>query len=176
MSSITTTNMRILNALNLKNEDNIYLAVGKTSVWADENDPPTPLVTQTEIEELIYIKKISIKQLVTIDDPYDTYGIDIEIDGINYNYVLDDEAFTKTGNKVYLSVTISYDDIAPTTTSFRQIGLLRNPRDSDDDLLTDVEYLAADVADQGQLLYVDNRTVISRDSDQSERFDIILVF
>lgn len=176
MAAITTTYLRVLNALNFKNEENLYLAIGRTSAWDSETEPPTPEVSQTEIEELIYIKKISIKKLVILDDPYDLYNIDVEVDGINYNYVLDIEAFDKSANKVYLSTTITYEDSAPTTTNFRQIGILRNPKDSNGDLLTDVEYLASSISDQGQLIYVDNRTVITRDPAQSERFDIILVF
>ena len=108
MSAIITNNMRVLNALNCKKEDNLYFAIGRTTPWTDENTPDTPLTSQTEVEELIYIKKISIKHNVIIDDPYDAYAIDVEVNGINYNYVLEAEVFEKYAHFLYLSETIDY--------------------------------------------------------------------
>lgn len=176
MASIRTTKQRVLNAINLKNQENLYFAIGKSTAWNDEENPDTPLVSQTEIEELIYIKKISVKQLVKLDDPYDVYGTNVTVNGVNYNFVLEGEAYNQNSRMVYLAANINYDDIAPTNTSFRSIGILLNPLDSENEELTGSEYLAATVYNQGQLLYINNFTVITRDPSQSEKIEIVLIF
>jgi hypothetical protein len=176
MPALFTNNQRILNALSLKQENNLYLAIGRTTPWDDEDNPDTPLVTQTEIEELIYIKKINVKHLIIDDDPYDAYGPDVEVGGYGYTFVDDANAFIQTAMGVYFSNTIYFGDIAPTDITYRQVGILLNPKDALGALLTDGEYLAASVADQGELLYVDNRTYITRDASQSEKFEVILNF
>jgi hypothetical protein len=176
MPALFTNKQRTLNALSLKQETNLYLAIGRTTPWADEENPDTPLATQTSVEELIYIKKINVKHMIIDDDPYDAYGPDVEVGGYGYTFVADADAYTAPSFMVYFSNTIYYSDIAPTDITFRQVGIILNPKDSDGDLLTDVEYLAADVADQGELLYIDNREYVTRDQSQSEKFEIILNF
>ena len=176
MPALFTNKQRILNALSLKQETCLYLAIGRTTPWADENAPDTPLVTQAEVEELIYVKKINVKHLIIDDDPYDAYGPDVEVGGYGYYFVDDANAFIQSAMGVYFSNTIYFDDIAPTSTTYRQVGILLNPKDAYGALLTDGEYLAADVADQGELLYVSNHTYITRDPSQSESFSLILQF
>lgn len=177
MSAIISTKMRVLAALNFKNEPNIYVGIGRAiTPWTDENNPPTPVVGQTEIEELVYIKKIGVKHLVIVDDPYDVNPVDVQVAGVDYNYVDDADAFDESANRVYLSTSILFSDIAPSSTTFRQIGLLIDPKNSSGELLTDGEYLAADVADQGELVYIDNISPITRDPSQSEKIENIILF
>jgi len=176
MPALFTNQQRILNALSLKQETNLYLAIGRTSPWTDENNPDTPLVTQTEVEELIYIKKINVKHMIIDDDAYDAYGPDVEVGGYGYYFVDDANAFIQSAMGVYFANTIYFSDIAPTNTTYRQVGILLNPKDAYGVALTDGEYLAANVADQGELLYVDNRTYVTRDASQSEKFEMILNF
>jgi hypothetical protein len=147
-----------------------------TTPWDDEENPPTPLVTDTTVTELIYIKKIIVKHMIIDDDPYDAYGPDVEVGGYGYTFVDDVNAYIQSAIGVYFSNTIYYSDIAPTDTTFRQVGILLNPKDSGGTLLTDVEYLAVDVGDQGEVLYLDNRIYVTRDLSQCEKFEIILNF
>lgn len=180
MASTTTINQRILNALNLKGQSNLYFAIGKSTAWDDEENPDTPLTTQSEISELIYIKKISVKQLVKFAGAYpyvyDIYGASVTVNGVDYTYVLDGNAYTEQAYMVYLSANIDYTDIAPTDTSFRQIGILLDPLDSEGEQLTGSGYLASSVDDQGQLLYVWNFQTVTRDDSQSEKIEIVVVF
>jgi len=176
MPALFTNAQRILNALSLKQEVNLYIAIGRTTPWTDEENPPTPLVTDLTIDELIYIKKITVKHLVIDDDPYDAYGPDVEVGGYGYSYVADADAFSDSAMSVYLSQSIYFDDIAPTDTTYRQLGILLNPKDADGELLTGVEYLGAAVIDQGEVLYIDNREAVTRDASQSEKVEIILNF
>jgi hypothetical protein len=176
MASIFTDKQRVLNALATKQEVNLYLAIGRTSVWADELNPPTPLATDLTLTELIYIKKISVKHMVIDDDPYDVYGPDVQVGGYDYHFVADVDAFNENARSVYFSNTIYYSDIAPINTTFRQTGILLNPEGAGGVLLTAVEYLGANVIDQGEVLYINNHTYVTRDPSQSEKFEIILNF
>jgi hypothetical protein len=174
--AIKTNNLRVLNALNTKNESNLYICLCQSTVWNDEANPPNPLVTDKIIDDIIYAKKISIKHLVVQDDPYDAYGIDVQVKGVNWNYVLDAEAFVKFAHYLYLSVTVDFNDISPSNVTFRQIAIIRNPKDVDGNLLTDVEYLGTSIIDQGELLYIDNFVAISRSPDQTDEVSIVLNF
>lgn len=177
MSAVFTNKQRVHNLIKLRDEENLYLAIGRTTPWTDEENPDTPLVTQDEVEELIYIKKIMVKHAVVLEDPYDAYSASVTINGINYDYVEDDDVVYDTPIlKLYLNTQILFSDIAPTDTTFRQIGILLNPKDSSGELLTNAEYLAASVADQGELLYVSNHKAITRDPSQSEKYDFLLIF
>lgn len=172
MSSILTYKQRVFNALSVKSENNLYIGIGRTTAWADENNPDSPSTLATEIEELIYIKKVGVKQLVIRNDS----SPDVQVAGYGYSYVLDANAYTELAYRLYLSISIDYDDIAPTTTTFRQIGLLLDPTDSEGKLLTDIEYLVASVNSQGKLLYLNNRVVVSRDTSQSEKIEIVITY
>jgi hypothetical protein len=176
MPALFTNKQRVLNALSLKQESNLYLAIGRTTPWDNEISPPTPLVTDLVVTELIYIKKIVVKHMIIDDDPYDAYGPDVEVGGYGYMFIDDINAYSSLALGVYLSTTIYYDDIAPIDTTFRQVGVLLNPLDISGNLLTGVEYLAASVISQGEVLYLDNREYITRDPSQSEKFEIILNF
>jgi hypothetical protein len=178
MPAIFTTANRVHNLIKLRDESNLFLALGKYQTeWDDSENPPTPLVTQTEVEELIYIKKITVKHAIVDEDPYDAYSASVTINGVDYDYVDDDDTlYDDLVLKLYVSAQISFDDIAPTDTTYRQVGILLNPKDSSGNLLTDGEYLAADVADQGQLIYVGNFIGVTRDDSQQEKFDIIVNF
>ena len=174
MPAIFTTKERILNALNFKDQSSLYVGIGRTTPWDDENNPPTPVVSQITIEELIYIKKLTIKHLVQEATVYETP--DVQVGGVDYMYILDADAYTEGSSLLYVSATILYSDIAPTSTTFRQAGILLDPEDGSGVVLTSSEYLAAAVGDQGQLLYVDNFEYITRDPVQSEKFEFILTF
>lgn len=174
--AIFTTKNRVYTAVNFKASDSLYLAIGRTTPWPDEYNPPTPLVSQTEVDELVYIKKIQVRHMVRLDSPYDAYGVDVEVGDYSYNYLTDAQAFNEDAYRLYLSETIFYDDIAPTNTTFRQIGILLNPTDAYGSVLTGAEYLAASVNDQGELLYINNVQAVTRTPEQSEKFEFILVF
>jgi hypothetical protein len=65
----------------------------------------------------------------------------------------------------------------PYYTSFRQVGIIVDPRDNDGELLTGLNYSASAFdRDSGQLLYLENREVIYRTPDQREELKIVLSF
>jgi hypothetical protein len=114
--------------------------------------------------------------MVIEDDLYDAYGPDVEVGGYGYTFVDDANSYIQEAKMVYFSNSIYFSDIAPINTTYRQVGILLNPLGIGDVLLTGVEYLAVDVISQGELLYLDNRTYVTRDPSQSEKFEIILNF
>jgi hypothetical protein len=165
-----TTRARTHNALALKLEPNLYIGIGQTTPWGDEAHPDVPVVTQSEINELIFIKKVAVKHLVKLEPTTP----DVEVNGVGYAYVDDADVYTTPELMLYMSVTIEFDDIAPTATTYRQIGLILDPQDAYLADLTNAQYLGADVSDQGQLLWTENIVAVSRDASQREKIELIL--
>jgi hypothetical protein len=65
----------------------------------------------------------------------------------------------------------------PYYTSFRQVGLILDPRDNDGVLLTGERYPAASFdRNSGNLIYLENREVIYRTPDQREELKLVLSF
>lgn len=65
----------------------------------------------------------------------------------------------------------------PYTTTYRQAGLLWNPRDSEGELLTGIRY-AKDEFDftSGQLIQLENKRPVMREPEQSETLKVIVTF
>jgi len=171
MSSILTLKNRVWRAYDFKQQSNLYLAIGRTTPWTDENNPDVPVASQTEVEELQFIKKIVSKYLIVPDSTGE-----IEVSGVIYRAILDDDIYTDLPTMVYLVTNIYYNDFCPTSVTFRQIGVLSNPSGAGGVVLTGLSYLPASVVDQGILHYVNNRTPVTRSNVQTEQFGIIIAF
>lgn len=178
MPAIITSKHRTWRALKLKQESSLYLGIGKTSNWTAEPTPDTPLVSDTEITELQYIKKLVTKIVVKQDSTNGT----LEVGGLLYKIVDDADVWTEEAMSLYLATTIDYSSAASTSISYRQIGVLLDPEYSGG-VCTAGEYQGPgtylgldEVTDQGQLMYLDNREVITRTDEQSEKIEIIISF
>ena len=167
--AMLTNNARILRAIQLKELPNLYMAIGRTTPWDNEAVPPVVDPDVLTIDELIYIKKITNKQLVLPQS-----GGEIDFDGDNYTAIDVVDAYVERVTKLLMTSSYYYDDIAPTSTTFRQVGILLNPKDSGANLLTGSQYLGASVADQGELIYLDNIVAITRSSEQIEELAVMV--
>jgi len=172
MPIVTNTN-RILRAINYTKLSNLYLGISQTSDWASEPTPDTPSGTELVLNELIYVKRIDIAQLVLLNmvDGALTVGAS------NYDIVPEINAFTEEAMSVYFSTTIEYGvaEGLCNATDFRQYGILYKPTDASG-VLNEEGYDSVDVIDQGHLLYLNNIEVVSRTNGQTEEFKIIIDF
>ena len=175
MASLLTTQTRVHNAIKLVTEPYLYYVIARSSAWPDELNPPAPLVSDIAISEPIYFRRIQIKHLVYVNDPYSGDPIDVEVGGINYTYCLEAAAYTKLAYRVYLSETIDYSSISPSNVTFRNVSIVLNPKDAYGNLLTGLEYLPASVA-YYTLLYENNRTYVTRTPEQTETIQTVIQF
>jgi hypothetical protein len=115
---------RTKRALEMKNGDDLWVVMGKTSEWEDEESPDAPLPGDIEIVEPIVAIKVNNKYMAS-EITYEEYALlgDLEraavmIDStIVYLQLVDDEdAYDEVARYLYLRVT--YDPIVEGHTAF----------------------------------------------------------
>lgn len=154
-------------------EKNLYFAFGRTTAWDSEFSPPYPQVTDTEVEELIFLSKVQEVKYIT---PSQTTS-DIKFKDTDWtiqSYTEFADLYAAGVKYLYLSTLLTYDDYE--LTQFRQIGLLEDPLDLTPAICTASQYDDSEISDQGVLHYMDNRVVTNRQVNQTEKISIILEF
>jgi hypothetical protein len=97
---------------------NIYVGVGRTTAWEDENDPPTPSSNIEEIEELLIYKKPDKIAFIVPDEDEGT----ITVLGNKYRELTLEEARTLQSRLMLISVTFSTSDFGGIA-NYRQLGV-----------------------------------------------------
>jgi len=166
----TTYIGRVLRALQFKTENELWGAIGRTTAWTDEADPPDDPVDVATIEEpIVYVKALLVGLAKTVST-----GADITINGQGYAYVDDADAYDEDAR--FLIVDVVFDPAVQSVYgNFRQIGIFANlipatGHESDEFLIP------ANVSDEGVLVYVHNDTVTTMASDRQEEVKIALEF
>lgn len=119
---------RVKRALEMKNGDDLWVVMGKTSVWTDEESPDAPLPGDITIVEPIVAIKVAVKHLVkeVTEEAYlllaeaERTAVVIDETLVYLQLVEDDDVYTESARYLYFSVT--YDPIIeghPDFTSFR---------------------------------------------------------
>lgn len=156
--------------------DTLYFGLGKTTQWSDnETDssfiPPEPDINATNLEELVGLKKATRVMLVMPDDDGE-----IEYRGSTWKSISIDDAIRNNARWVLVETTIYYDEMP--ITDYRQIGIFSRVQKADgigDDqtvLLTD----RGDIKELGILEVLDNRHVVTRQSDTKDVYQMIIEF
>jgi hypothetical protein len=168
MTAKITLNNRVFRAIQLKNS-NLYMGIGRTTAWPDEENPPEPADDSTSIEECLYLKKLIEKRLVIQD-----YNGELEFNGIYYTEVAEEDAYTQEAVSLFMRTTVHYGDIS-TSITYRQTGVTADPQ-KNSVILTGDSYLPAEWDDQGILHYISNYEKVQRDDSQSEQLAVLLDF
>lgn len=115
--AIVTEGAHVSRALDFFVKPNIYVGIGKSTPWNDEDTPPTPTSDITELEEIIGYKKVEATYLVIPDETNGT----ISYRDTKWSVVSQSEAMAKNAKYVYLETSIRYDELP--LIAYRQIGL-----------------------------------------------------
>ena len=149
----------------LTRKDNIWFAFGKTSTWADEENPPTPDVSATTVEEIIGLKKA--RKVVAVKE--DVNGI-IEYDNKKWTTILDHSVFTEKAKYCYIEVFLDSPELSET--QYRQIGIFEGLSTT-----TGKQFIkSSEVTDWGKMIVLLNRKKILKGTDQKEQLSLILEF
>jgi hypothetical protein len=167
--AISTVYGHVSRALEFFHRDDLYFAVGRTTVWADESVPPAPDVNLQEIEEVIAFKKVMEKKIVVPDAEGSIFYM-----GDYYREVTEPNAETEKARWIYVSTTLIGNEVP--LSSFRQVGLYSNLVKEGSVPSNQLVLLPADVDDTGLLEIVDNRRVTHRQDDQSEKLSLVIEF
>ena len=161
----------VFRALQFKQDADLWVAIGRTTVWTDEQVPPVVLQTAHDIDEAIcYVKPYVLtlaKEVIT--------GGDITIDEQDYEFVSDVDALTdQTARFLYLCA--EYDPMAGMDNdNFRQVAVYA-------DLVpvtghtTDLWLNPENVSDPGTLCYLHNATVTTMSPIRRQLVELILEF
>lgn len=136
-----------------------YMAIGKTSAWDNEANPPEEDSNTEALTEVIGYKKVSqfslarpLKTDETTSYPVVTYG------GQQWVLIPVDKAFEEKARWVYVAAEISPDDLPFGT--FRQIGVYLDlvPKSG----VTKQNLLPDEVQSAGRLQFFENRELQNR--------------
>ena len=170
---------RMLNFMNLPK--NYYVAVGRTSAWSDEGEPPFPDETKQTIEELVGLQRIQGENAMAyakiIPNPTTLEKLEgVYYKGLYYKVTLDQEYTIENGfTSIMAQVTLDRDTYFPVDISYRQIGLYSQV-DATAPYLSASEYNNLTPEKRGTLETIDNRRPQYRAKDQEEVLYILIDF
>lgn len=162
-----------------------FIGIGKTSAWPDDNNPPYPSETMTEVTELIGLQRIdSYKYAKAIENPTTLQKkTSVYYKGLYYATTQDFNIAQQEGyTSILCKVTLDRDTIAaiPIGITFRQVGLYVGVNATEDEIkygITREQWLNKPQADRGMLEVVDNRLPLRKNAvTKSKKFLSYLIF
>lgn len=157
---ILTESHHVTQALRFLAATNKYCAIGRTTAWADEQNPPAPSASATTVEEVQAYAPLAQATLVIPDED----GL-IEFLGDQYTAVAVEDAYTEGAVRVYVVARFEYAvGGLPPLCTFRQVGIfsgLVKAGGAGNGVL-----LPNEVTSPGILEIIDNRTPTIRAADK----------
>lgn len=169
---ILTNASHCARALSFIEQGNIYLGIGRTTPWENENDdgfiPPEPSVDVTSLDELVGVKKADRVTMVVPDE-----GGEIEYATIRFKTITNEEALERKARWVLVETTIEFNELPPV--SYRQIGVYSRLQPSEG-LESKGVLLPSEIEDVGILELINNRKAVTRQSDTRDTYFMIIEF
>lgn len=160
----------VYRALQFKANSVIWTAIGRTTVWADEQTPPQEDQTDNDIEEVIaYSKPYTISMCKT------AITGDVTVDGQGYEFVADLDALTDQDARFLYMVTEFDPNLGCAYGNFRQVAVYVDlvPETGHE---LDTWINPADVSDPGTLCYLHNATVTTMSPVRRQIIELVLEF
>jgi len=158
----------VIQMLDIKNQHTLWIAVGRTTAWTDEQNPPDEDLTTTDIDEIQGFKKADTVSLC-VPDANGT----IEFNGQKYRLVDDADAYTEVARYLYISAALRYDQFPVVT--FRQTAVYVDTVPAagyeDNDILVPG---GGQVSDNGKLYYYYNHPPRYRDASGVDIIEVVI--
>lgn len=165
--AISTIHSHVNRAIELYNKPSIYFAIGKTSVWDNEQAPPVEDPTTPDLTEIVGYKKVTTRHHV-VPDPDGT----IQYRDANWKIVPANEAMAQGARWVYLETTINYDELP--LGQYRQVGVYTGLTVKAGVSAGKNALVPAEVEENGVLEIIDNRQMSNRQIDTKEKLTVII--
>jgi len=169
MAAVTTLISHVSRASDFYSKTSLYFAIAHPDPWSDENNPPEPNVTDTDLISIIGYKKVDTKYFVVPD----SNGTISMIDG-TWSIVNQADIYSKGAKWLYLETTIMPADLPLGT--YRQVGLYSSLILADGVSPSKYNLLPSEVTYSGILEALDNRQQSNRQSNSKEKIAMILEF
>ena len=172
--AIETISSHVMVAKSFKNDlPNLWLSIGKTTPWVDEDIPPAEDMFTTTLDEVIGFKKFDTAQLVVPVSSLNNIVPDktVSYKAEDWAFVTDDDAMKLGARYVYLEATIGPGELPYAV--YRQIGIYKGlaPQDR---FLDKTALTPNQIEDAGVLLGYDNR-LFQRYSDNVKLIEKIVL-
>lgn len=184
--AVITNKQKTFSCKSLIDEGTMVLCIGKSTAWESpysETSPEPENSTISSIDDPIAYKVIQpIIPLNVNNSEIVAYAkLDNENGTIEYKnnfYSITDDfsvALSNDYTSVYIKVTLDGNEggLLPTNVSFRSIGVFINTIGTFDD---NGIALPASITDPGDLIIIDYRKPLYRDTDQAEVLELIIPF
>jgi len=167
VSGIITTHGHVRRAYEFYNRSNIYVGIGRTTPWVDENIPPIPTGDETAVVEIFGYKNLHSKMYV-VPDPEG----ELSYRGQGWREVQPENIYDEGAKWVLVKFFLEFDELP--LIGYRQIGIYTGleklPGVSDGPLVPE------QVVNPGILEVIDNKKVESREVDKKEEITLIIEF
>ena len=181
--AILTIDGHVSRAVDFYKRGDIYFGIGKSTEWTEDNrtestpdsrvvneyNPPRPELT-SELEGLLGVKKVERMYLVVPDVNGSLLYRDTR-----WSVVGLDDAFNEGARWVYLSTSLSYNEL-PIDISYRQIGIMTGVQRVEGVDPSKYTLELDEISDQGITEVIDYRKPIYRELDQREELVLIVEF
>lgn len=168
MATLTDTS-KIDNAVRLyKDAQSMYFAIGGSKTEWPSSTPPLPVSSQTNVPELVGLKKVTNVSMAVKTDKTTGANI-ISYGGINFELVGLADAYTKNATYVYISSNILSADFPDPI--YRVVALTSSPTLAPGTIGDAIP--ANLVQNQGRLQVIDNVSAIDRSGIDINEFVII---
>ena len=148
---------------------NVFVGVGRTTPWENEEDPPVPSTDVTAIEELILYKRPDKLTFVVPDA-----SGNIVILGTTYRELTLEEARTLQVKLALIQVTFSTSDFGGTA-DYRQIGVFNYVVPTTGNESKNV-LLPSEIADQGYPIHFANRSPYYCYTNHGETINLLIAY
>ena len=166
----TLTNLHHTNrGIDFLNTPSLYIALGRTTPWTDENTPPVEVPITADLDEIIGMKPVTLRKHMLEDETLGTVFWDNKI----WRLVNSDEALLNYTQYVYLEAQVQYSELP--LVGFRQVGLYSGTV-LQPGVSPVIAVLPNQILSNGVLESYSNRKVENRSSDKSDFLRFIIKF
>lgn len=157
-------------ALALANSKNMFFAIGREEPWDNEDVegfvPPAPDINAETLDGIIGMKKADRVVMVIPDEEGE-----IEYATIKFKTISNEEAFKLKARWVLIETKIHFEDLPPKP--YRQIGVFSNVTPTEGNEQKQI-LLPEEIEDVGILEVLNNRKVVTRQSDTNDHYFMIV--
>jgi len=168
--AVTTYQGRARRGLLHKTNSTYWVAIGRTTAWDNEKNPPDPSPTASTIEEpVVYVTPTQVTLCKVVST-----GEDVTHLGTKYEFVDDVDAIDEGARFLYMLARFDPTSGQPYDT-FRQVALFSNlvPATGHE---SDSWLAPANVSDEGLLEYLDNDVATIMTDTRLEVIEIMIEF
>ena len=167
---VITNTAHCSRALSLYESGDLFFAIGRTEPWENETQesfvPPAPDLDSTTLDQLVGMKKAERVSMV-MPDPEGT----IEYATIKFKTLTKEQALENKARWVLIETRISFEELPPV--SYRQVGVFSRVKPKAGKEGKNI-LLPSEIQDVGILEVINNRKVVTRQSDTKDRYFMII--